>query len=122
MKILNRKDFLKLPAGVLFAGGTPWLFGSLSVKGDTISADGKDIDFWSKDAVFIQFDDSDEFPDIFEGMLERRISCPMNSDYERDGTFDDSDVFLVYEKPDLERLRDFIGQAIKLDDEELKND
>ncbi len=117
MKVLNRKNFMKLPPGVIFLGGMPWLFVSLEVKGDTISVDGKDIDFWSKDTGFIQVEGSAEFPDVFEYMLERGVSYPMNSDYARDGTFDDSDVFLVYEKEDLERLREFIDRAIKLDDE-----
>jgi len=69
--------------------------------------------------------DSGEWDDKCEQMMDGE-SIPMTDDfYGRDGCFDDKDIFLVFEKDDLHKLKSIVDEAIKtqekiLDDKVLK--
>ncbi|MCE5309591.1 MAG: hypothetical protein LLG20_18300 [Acidobacteriales bacterium] len=98
MRLLNRKDFLKLPAGTVYCSGEPYAFTGLHVKGETLPYN----DFVCLDLQRIDAHDSGEEIDRLEDMRYTGVSFPMNTNYGRDGGFDDKEVFLVYERGDLE--------------------
>jgi len=114
MKILDRKSFMKLPSGVIYSKGCQWVFEGLSIKGDTITIDDRDIDWYYLGVEWIDAKDSDEASSRLDEMLDEGVSYPMETAYGRDGCFDYDDVFLVFERPDLERLQDYIQQALEL--------
>lgn len=113
MKIYRRDEFLKLPAGTIFAKGKPQYFEGLSVKGDSLPDD-----FTCRQLVWFENhgDTDDEFDQgyRFDAMVEGNASFPMGQSYGRDGCFDDEDLFLVYERDDLQELRGIIDKALAL--------
>lgn len=110
MKIYRRAAFLALPAGTIYAKGKPWCFEDLSVKGETWMND-----FLTMGLVWIESGGSTETVDRLEEMIDSGASYPMETDgFGRDGCFDNDDLFLVYEKADLEALRGFIDRALSI--------
>lgn len=115
MKLLNRDDFMKLPAGVMYSKGRPYHFDGFSVKGDTI----KDSNGVNNDWFYLQLEWIDSFSctsaqDAFDFMLEYKTSEPMESTYSRDGMHDYDDLFLVLDKDDLVKLKEYVNYAIKV--------
>ncbi len=107
MRVYNRKDFMGLPEGVLYSSGKMWYFDNLYVKGETLQYN----DFTCRCLNWISaFDDSDQF-DKLEKSLSDGASIQMQDAYGRDGCFDDEDIFLVFEKEDLEELERVIAVA-----------
>lgn len=107
MRVYNRDDFLKLPAGTLYAKGVQWAFDGLMVKADT----------WGDDWVCLNVQDIEAFDSgencaRLDEMLEAGASYPMNDAYGRDGYFDKDAVFLVYERDDLLKLQNLISAAL----------
>lgn len=118
MKIVDRKTFLAMPAGVLFAkvdNSGAAMFGELSVKHETQLAIGDDSllhrDFWERRLVMFEFDSTGDFIEQWEA-LERGEPAPINESLERDGLFEADARFLVYELEDLKKLSDTIMHAI----------
>lgn len=113
MKIYRRDEFLKLPAGTIFAKGKPQYFESLSVKADSLPND-----FIYRQLVWFDShgDTGDEFDQglRFDAMVEIGASFPMEQSYGRDGCFDNEDLFLVYEHADLLELRGVLDAALAL--------
>jgi hypothetical protein len=111
VKIYRRNEFLALPEGTFYAKGKPWYFGELSIKHDTSS---QLSDWWSLDPCWIAANDSGEAVDRLDEMLEKGASYPMQDAISRDGLWDEDDLFLVFEKDDLLKLREMIDKAISL--------
>lgn len=116
MKIVNREEFMKLPPGVFYAKGKPQYFGGLEVKHETCYSTRSDdaIDWWSLDLSSFEFDSTEQFDDRFEEMQLKGVSYPLTDSIGRDGLFDQDDIFLIYEKPDLEALKAMIEKALSL--------
>lgn len=112
MKLYNRIDFLELPSGVIFSKGKKYYFDGFLIKGDTININGKNIDFIYCDLVDIDSNDSGEWGDRLEEMLNDGVSYQINEDYRRDGCFDDEDIFLVYGKEDILKLMEVLKDAL----------
>lgn len=112
MRIYRRKDFIALPAGTLFCKGKPWYFENLQVKGDTWRFSGGGTEFGNRQLQWIAAHDSGDAGDRLDAMLETGASFPLEDAYGRDGCFDEDDLFLVYEKADLEEMAAVIRQAI----------
>lgn len=108
MRIYTRPEFLKLPAGTIYAKGKPWYFDGFNVKADTMGNDWVQLS-----PMWVEAHNDAEQWSRLEGMLERGESYPMASSYGRDGFFDPDELFLVPEKEDLERLREMIDAAIR---------
>lgn len=114
MKILTRGNFMKMPEGTIFAKGNPWYFDDLSIKAQSI-----DEDFVCMSLVDIGADDSGEWFSRLNEMLETGASYPfVNDNYGRDGCFDEEEIFLVFERDDLMKLRDLIDGAIAVFDDQ----
>lgn len=105
MKIYSRAEFMKLPEGTVFIKED--LF---RVKGETW-----DVDFIYRSLIDIESHDSNQLFDRLEEMEKKGTSYPINKDYSRDGMFDDSDLFLVFEKDDLLEIKNVLQTALNLD-------
>jgi hypothetical protein len=113
MRIVDRKTFLTLPAGTVYAKiAEPIIIGGLSVKGDSI----RDIDWATLDIANWQSNDSGDWSDRYYQMAEGNISVPCDDMYGRDGMFDAKDQFLIFEKGDLLVLRAIVDEALTLPD------
>jgi hypothetical protein len=111
MRVLNREDFLAMPAATIFAKGKPWNFGELCQKGDTLEG----VDFIYLDLCTVESHDSGDWSMRLDDMLEKGRSYPFDDEgFGRDGRFDEDDLFLVFEKPDLLKLRNLIDGAIAI--------
>lgn len=110
MRIVDRKTFLKMPAGTAFQKGERWVWSGLAFKTD---------DAYENDWRYISIDDIDadsstEMVDRLEDMKDTGRSYPIGFSSTRDGCFDDSDLFLIYEPDDLVALRAYIDAAVGL--------
>jgi len=98
MKIINRKDFLALPANTLFAKYANCNFEDIQIKGDTLGNDFQSqslITVESTGSLLKSEETGESFSLDLEGMG-------------RDREFEDTQLFAVYEELDLQ------GLALKL--------
>jgi hypothetical protein len=109
MRIYRRTEFLKLPPGTVYAKGVPWAFEDLSFKGDTTGND-----WWEHSPTWVDAESSEEAFGRLNEMLEGGASYPMANSECRDGCFNDDAIFLVFERTDLEKLRELIDGAINV--------
>ena len=101
MKIVNLEAFRKLPAGTLFSKYDPSTcnFGYLIFKGETI-----EYDFFVSSAVesAIEYSGSAEFGGLLDHAEETGESFKMDFEtWERDGDFDENQLFAVWESADV---------------------
>lgn len=106
MKIVNYKDFIKLPSGTIYSEYSPQIFGPLYIKKDTIN-EGND---WVLTRIQESFKlKPDKWTDFNEACTLMETGTELKADYitqERDGMFDYDRKFLVYNKEDV---ADFIA-------------
>ena len=109
MRIINRKDFLKMPAGTLFTKYKPCVFGDMMIKGESLSND-----FFCQQIVdAVDCDNSEEFNDILLDAGENGTDFSMDFDCEmRDGMFDDGELFAVWGEDDVQALVDRLKETI----------
>lgn len=113
MKIVDRRALMEMPAGMIYFEGSEWDFHNLRVKGDTIRDNtGKGID-WG------ELDIADSVGKVYganttnEEMFVLGESAYIQPDYYgRNGMFDDSDRFMVFEPKDLDILMQFCFNAL----------
>lgn len=110
MKIVNRKEFLAMPAGTVYSKYTPFIFDDLSIKGDT----------WSNDFLCQSLSDafwwlsSEEYIEGLQRAENAGESLVMDFDCEsRDGLFDEQQLFAVWERSDVEGLIARLQLALK---------
>ncbi len=101
MRIVNREEFLAMPAGTIYMeyDGS---FGNLCVKGDSLS-----VDFYSNSVTCeVDCDSSGELADILhEAENNSSYSIPLHFNTEcRDGLFEEKQLFAVYEERDTTGL------------------
>lgn len=108
MRVLNRENFLKEPAGVLYVRGSRWNFEGIEIKADTLRPN----DWVYLDPFWPDGKDSEEAADKVEAMLEQGTREPLAENYGRDGAFDPVEIFLVLDVSDLERLKEHCDAAI----------
>jgi hypothetical protein len=101
VKIINLKEFRKMPAGTIFMKYEPCVFGDLRSKGET----------WDRDFLYenitSDFDalDSGEMADKLFLCKKEGVSIVLDFDIgSRDGMFDDEQLFAVYERKDIINL------------------
>jgi hypothetical protein len=102
MKIVNRAQFLAMPANTVYAKYEPCSMGHLEIKGDSIGQ----IDFFSQQITdAVGANDSSEFVGLLQESERTGASVPMdfNCMY-RDGLFDEDQLFAVFETRDVEKL------------------
>lgn len=108
MRLVDRKTFLALPEGTIYAKGKPWAFEGLNIKDENAGSN----DWWYLEPCWIESAGSHEHFDFLEEMQTKGASYPMQESISRDGLYDDDAIFLVFERADLLRLRGMIDKAI----------
>jgi len=106
MRLVKRKEFVRLPAGTLFAPMMQkWVFGELSVKGGSLDFGNETDDFLELGLNWIDGDDTYQVCERLDEMLaDSSVSYPLQSAYGREGLFDPDMVYLVYEPADVAAL------------------
>lgn len=120
MKLYNRDDFMKLPEGTLYV-----LFTEGPVMGETLERrepsgmirkgqtlykdDGEPWDWLTKDLSDINNAHYCHGPE-----LDYTLSYHMEDLESRDGSFDDTDLFMVYGYVDLIEIQDHVRKALEL--------
>lgn len=105
MKIINKLEFFKLPAGVLYHEYEPCVFRGLLVKGDSWESDYIEMDLIGN----IESQNSSQFVDILYEAEETGKSFNLDFDnYGRNGMFSNDQLYAVYEQEDLNQLIEFL--------------
>lgn len=109
MKIVNLIEFKKLPPGTIFSKYEPCVFSDIMEK-----AGSMDTDFFYNS--IINDVDNDSTGDFYDGCtaMENGESIPLEVDAtSRDGMFDSSQLFAIYEKADVEQLVEKLSLCLK---------
>lgn len=103
MKIVDRKTFLGMPRGTVFAKFEPTVFGELCIKGKTLPDSG---DFLYQElADSIMAHSSDEAASLLDDAQEKGTSVAFDFYCEsRDGCFDENQLFSVWGDGDVCQL------------------
>jgi hypothetical protein len=109
MKIVNRKEFLSLPSGVVYAKFEPCIFGDLAIKGETIG----DNDWAFQDFLEVKAENSGEHAEILFDAFENGTSFELDLQcMGRDGLFKQEEHFAVFEQRDvislIQRLQEVV--------------
>lgn len=101
MRIVNRKQFLELPEGVLFSKYAPCYFENIMIKGESLPND-----FCYQQIVdAVKCHDSNEYGDILDRACETGESFDLDFCCQgRDGCFDEDQLFAVWEQKDIGAL------------------
>lgn len=110
MKILNKEQFLKMPAGTVYSEYEPCVFTGLLVKGDTWPCDYIEMSLIGN----IESEDSGDFANKLMDAQKTGDSLPLDFDcYGWNGMFEDSQLYAVYEKEDLEGLIGCLQESLE---------
>lgn len=125
MRVVDRKTFLDLPAGTIFAKlddqskGLTLGHGEMMIKGDTMRLmdEHSSGDFIYQDLDWSQLraNDSSELCDAMLDMIENGKSHPMDYDENtaRDGLYERDEKYVVWEKYDAIGLVDCLLKALQ---------
>jgi len=112
MLIVDRKTFMAMPAGTVFAKYEPCNFGELTIKEDTIG----DIDFCVQGIIpcFVDTGDTGAWIDTLTAAENGTPTPPLDYDIcGRDGLFDADQLFAVFERHDVEALIARLGKCLE---------
>lgn len=108
MKFLSKKEFLNLPAGLVFAKFKPIIFEELQVKGDTHVLQN---DYYYSN--FIEVDSEDAVDTIFRS-LDSGESVPLHDNtWMRDGDYNEEQLYAVFEKQDVEQMVERLQESLE---------
>lgn len=109
MYIVNLEKFRALPEGTIFCKYRPCVFGDLCVKGDT----------WEYDFIYtplvasLECKGTDEMFDILDRAEKTGSNFSLDVDsYQRDGYFEENQLYAIYEKDDISQLIDKLKKSI----------
>ncbi len=113
MRIVDRKTFLALPAGAVFATYAPSFFGEWRIKGESLPVPGVESggDFIAESLVSTYptgWNDSGDVFDAYDRMVAG-ASVEMEATAGRDGAFVSDQLFAVLEASDLDLLRQVLA-------------
>jgi hypothetical protein len=102
MKIVDRKTFLKMPEGTVYAKiPTQWIVEDLCVKYESTDYN----DWYYMSFNWVDANDSGEAVDRLDEMFaDPTKSYPVENSIARDGLFDEDDHFLIYEADDIKHI------------------
>ena len=100
MKLYTREEFLRLPAGVVFAKYEPHSFGEWQIKGDTLTYN----DFNYQDFVNINTDFYGEHYEACLDFEEKKTANVDFYDWRRDGCYEADMLFAVLESHEVYSL------------------
>lgn len=103
MKILNRKEFLKMPVDTVYSR-LPQLIevNGLEIKGESIEHGEGYCDWMYFHFIGqVESSDSEEYDAFYFDMEENGTEHPMQVVWQRDGAFDETEKFVVYSHFDV---------------------
>lgn len=117
MKIVDRKTFLQMPAGTVYCQAEmPFSWEGIRIKHDTCHFQTEDLagDWFESALTDIESSDFGQLFERWEDMLENGASYPIDLETSgRDGLFMENSIFMVYEREDLEKIRDLFTELAK---------
>lgn len=115
MKIVNKKEFYKLPEGTLYSEYKPQVFTDLHIKEATFyNLDRNPTDYVEMCLIGnLLVQNSNEYSDTLEKAEETGSSFKLDFEmYGRNGMYQDDQLYAVYEKVDIEGLINVLNQCI----------
>lgn len=112
MKIVDRKIFLNMPAGIVFSKYEPCYFGPLSIKGETIRHGTPDS---ADDFYYQRIEDAIDCEVFTDAMSDYREEQVLRFDFDcesRDGLFDREQMFSVWDEQDVSLLVKKLSQSL----------
>ena len=109
MKIVARKEFLELPEGTVYSRYKPHVIEELFIKGDAFFAENNDFSAVSLIGN-IECNSTGEYFEILESNKEFRYEYECGC---RDGMFDESQQFVIYDKEDVRALISALEGTLK---------
>ena len=116
MKLYKRKDFIKLKAPIIYSrvddNRSEFMYGLFCMT------ENWDVDWIEQDLigeVGVPDDISDGFVALLYQINLRDSFKEFTTDLEcsgRDGMYDDDDVFVVWDKTDITKLRDYLNDCL----------
>ena len=104
MKVVNRKEFLAMPAGTLYTEFKPCYANGFAIKHDTLD-NGDDWFYTELIASSV----------VCDGLVEMNDGkeLPYDSNWQgRDGGFDQDQLFIVYSPVDIQMFADTLARLI----------
>jgi hypothetical protein len=117
MKVVDKQTFFELPSGTIYSKGKAWYFSDFLIKGNTIYNEGLPIDWFY---LYTNWPEDDKAFESLEKALITGESFKANRLFGRDGLYDPDDLFLIYEKDDLDDLLEHIENGINLKEIKLE--
>lgn len=114
MRIVDREDFLAMPAGTVFSKYEPCIFGNLEIRGESnANSQGVLIDCWSQDlAGALQADTTEEFEEACDhAAAGKSVQMDLESQG-RDGLYDRDQLFAAWEPDDVRALIQRLRRAL----------
>jgi len=111
MKIVNRKQFLKLPNGTIYCSFNKknFSFNGFSLKLESLSNDWYYMDLTD----FDNWDNSEERIENIQKMIAEGKEYPLSLNCSsRDGMFEEDEMFCIYDKQDIERIINVLSESI----------
>lgn len=123
MRIVNRQQFMELPSGTIYRKfTTPYAFQEIEVKFDSYTlpngkyidpSTGQCSDFVCMGLAEVEWDETSQMFERLDEMMEQGASYPLDLDCAgRDGCFEPEAMFLVFERDDVIKLRDFLTELL----------
>lgn len=110
MKLVNYNEFIKMPTGTVFCEFEPCIRGELKVKGDSI----EDFDYIEMElrGEFKSDKDQDPFIDGCDRLVKGENLRADFDTFGRDGLFDKTRQYIVYDKQDVKELITFLNTLL----------
>ena len=119
MRVVDRKTFLALPSGTIYAKFEPCVLEDINVKRETWDGPPGYTGDWIYEPLGNPFDfeGHDEagtptMSDACFAMTEKGVSIPNTRCTSRDGCYDKDQLFLVWERGDVLRMQEQISEAL----------
>ena len=112
MKVIKRDELITMPAGTVYQEFTEHVLGGICIKDDTCAPGGEPIDWF-----FVPIPEpSNGHTDTMLSRFDLASGMSVGIDFEtveRDGLFNASQLYAVWEKRDVRGLIDRLELAIK---------
>ncbi|MFA6132514.1 MAG: hypothetical protein WC869_00705 [Phycisphaerae bacterium] len=113
MRLVDRKTFLSLPSGTVYAYGRPHAYSGWQVKLDTCP-NGRDWLFDDLGYGALDNESTGDFVDKMDAMLEKGASFPMEfHQTDRDGCFSEDDLYVIMERADIHQLIERLRECLQ---------
>jgi hypothetical protein len=110
MRIVGPQTFLSMPNGTVYAKYEPKFFGEICIKDETIAGT---TDFRYRNLVTLDVESSNERIELLDLAEENGCSFPLDFYCEgRDGIFDKYQLYAVFERADVEGLRQVMDESL----------